>query len=435
MNAVSSDRVYMRSLATRQSNLALSKHVQHAVDICKAAGFDLVILETSGIGQSDTEIVEHSDVSLYVMTSDYGAATQLEKIDMLDFADVIAINKFDKRGSLDALRDVKKQYRRNQNLFDAKDEDLPIFGTIASQFADPGTNTLYRFVIDKVVEKTGAPLASQIAMTETASSKVAIIPPERVRYLAEIAETSDEYNAWVQKQADIARRLYQLNGTIQQLRARIGQKSIEIVEQTEEMVQVIEHVEGEPAYLKDLIDIYQSVEAELDNECKSLLKDWPAMVRRYRADKYQFKVRDRIIEQDLFSTSLSGTRVSKVSLPRYQDWGDILIWLLRENAPGFFLMLPVSSPSSGRAKTRRECSPARAVRSAPTGVFIMCPAGCRPSGCRRRSIRSRSTAKIRTTGQTSSARSAIRASASVPSTTPKSFIRALTSPTPRRPFQ
>ena len=336
MNAVSSERVYMRSLATRQSNLALSKHVQHAVDICRAAGFDLIILETSGIGQSDTEIVEHSDVSLYVMTSDYGAATQLEKIDMLDFADVIAINKFDKRGSLDALRDVKKQYRRNNNLFDVADGALPIFGTIASQFADPGTNTLYRFVIDKVVEKTAAPLASGIDMTESTSEKIQIIPPERVRYLAEIAENSDEYDVWVRKQSDVARRMYQLNGTIQQLRARIGRKSIEIVEQTDEMVQVIEHVEGEPEYLKDLVELYRSLEAELDHECKALLKDWPAMVKRYRADKYQFKVRDRIIEQDLFVTSLSGTRVPKVSLPKYQDWGDILGWLLRENAPGFF---------------------------------------------------------------------------------------------------
>ncbi len=336
MNAVSSDRVYMRSLATRQSNLALSKHVQHAVDLCRAAGFDLIVLETSGIGQSDTEIVEHSDASLYVMTSDYGAATQLEKIDMLDFADVIAINKFDKRGSLDALRDVRKQYRRNHVAFDVPEADLPIFGTIASQFADPGTNTLYRFVIDKIVEKTGAPLSSRIEMAETASQKTHIIAPERVRYLAEIAESSDDYDNWVRKQADVARRMYQLNGTIQQLRARIGQRSIEIVEQNAEMVQVIEHVEGEPEYLKDLIDIYRGLEAELDSECRNLLKDWPAMVARYRADKYQFRVRDHVIEQDLFTTSLSGTRIPKVSLPKYQDWGDILTWLLRENAPGFF---------------------------------------------------------------------------------------------------
>ncbi len=160
MNSINNGRVYMRSLATRQSNLALSKYVREAVNILKAAGFDFIILETSGIGQSDTEITDHSDVSLYVMTPDYGASTQLEKIDMLDFADIIALNKFDKRGGLDALRDVKKQYRRNRNLWNESitDDHLPVFGTIASQFNDPGVNRLYRAVIDKVVSKTGADL-------------------------------------------------------------------------------------------------------------------------------------------------------------------------------------------------------------------------------------------------------------------------------------
>jgi methylmalonyl-CoA mutase len=156
MNAIRNDRVYMRSLATRQSNLALSKHVKEAVDILKAAEFDLIILETSGIGQSDTEILDHSDVSLYVMTPEYGAATQLEKIDMLDFADIIALNKFDKRGSLDALRDVKKQYKRNHQLWDTDDEVLPVYGTIASQFNDPGMNRLYKAIIDKVADHHSA---------------------------------------------------------------------------------------------------------------------------------------------------------------------------------------------------------------------------------------------------------------------------------------
>lgn len=336
MNSIHNPRVYMRSMATRQANLALSQHVQHAIDICKAAGYDLVIVETSGIGQSDTEIVDHSDVSLYVMTSEYGAATQLEKIDMLEFADVIAINKFDKPGSLDALRDVRKQYKRNHMLFDVPDEELPIYGTIASQFNDPGTNVLYRKLMDKIVEKTGAEhLRSDFEITEGMSKKVYIIPPDRVRYLAEICETSQRYDRFVQEQSEIARRMYQLKGTIEQLRANIGKKVIE-VEENEGVVQAIQYEQGEPEYLKDLIEMYRELEGKLDPECKRLLQEWPEMVKLYQADKYQFRVRDKVIEQDLYTTSLAGTRIPKVALPKYKDWGDILKWLLSENVPGFF---------------------------------------------------------------------------------------------------
>ncbi|GAB4124436.1 MAG: methylmalonyl-CoA mutase family protein [Raineya sp.] len=337
MNAIHHPRVYMRSLATRQSNLALSKYVQDAIDICKFAGFDMLIVETSGIGQSDTEIVEHSDVSMYVMTSEYGAATQLEKIDMLDFADIIAINKFDKRGSLDALRDVRKQYKRNKNLWDTPDDALPIFGTIASQFNDPGTNILYRKIMDTIVEKTQVlALQSDFEITDRMSEKIYIIPPERVRYLSEICENSENYDKFVKEQTAIARQMYQLKGTIEMLRAEIGKKVIEIKEQSEDLVYVIEHVQGEPDYLTDLISKYNDLEKKLDAECKAMLKDWEATKKRYKAEKYQFQVRDKIIEQDLYYTSLSGTKVPKVSLPRYQDWGDILQWLLTENAPGFF---------------------------------------------------------------------------------------------------
>jgi methylmalonyl-CoA mutase cobalamin-binding domain/chain len=337
MNSIHNSRVYMRSLATRQSNLALSKYVQDAIDICKFAQFDLIVVETSGIGQSDTEIIEHSDTALYVMTSEYGAATQLEKIDMLDFADIIAINKFDKRGSLDAMRDVKKQYKRNHNLWDANDEDLPIYGTIASQFNDPGTNTLYRKIMDKLVEKTGiTALQSSFEITEKMSEKVYIIPPDRVRYLAEICENADTYALFVKEQSQIARRMYQLKGTIEQIRETIGQKKIEIVEQSENQVVAIEYIQGEPEYLKDLIERYHILNSKLDGECKAMLQDWSAMKKRYQADKYQFQVRDKVIEQDLYYTSLSGTKIPKVSLPRYEDWGDILQWLLTENAPGFF---------------------------------------------------------------------------------------------------
>ncbi|MGB4775145.1 MAG: cobalamin-dependent protein, partial [Daejeonella sp.] len=177
MNSINNPRIYMRSLATRQANLALSKYVQESIDICKAAGYDLIIVETSGIGQSDTEITEHCDVSLYVMTPEFGAATQLEKIDMLDFADLVAINKFDKRGALDAIRDVRKQFKRNHQLFDAKDEDLPVFGTMASQFNDPGMNNLFAVLMQTISTKTGVNFHAKMELSSSQSEKIYIIPP------------------------------------------------------------------------------------------------------------------------------------------------------------------------------------------------------------------------------------------------------------------
>jgi isobutyryl-CoA mutase len=215
MNAINNPRVYMRSLATRQSNLALSKYVAEAVQVLKAAGYDLIILETSGIGQSDTEILEHSDASLYVMTPEFGAATQLEKIDMLDFADVVAINKFDKRGALDALRDVKKQYQRNHGLWHDDPETLPVYGTIASQFNDPGMNTLYRKLMNKVDEKTGSALNSSFETTEDQSEKIYIIPPNRTRYLSEISENNRGYDQKAEQQQEVAQKLYGIFKTLE----------------------------------------------------------------------------------------------------------------------------------------------------------------------------------------------------------------------------
>jgi methylmalonyl-CoA mutase len=217
MNAIKHKNVFMRSLATRQSNLALSKHVSEAVQIVQAAGYDLVILETSGIGQSDTEILEHSTVSLYVMTPEYGAPSQLEKINMLDYADLVCVNKFDKAGALDALHDVRKQYKRNHGLWDAKDEDLPVVGTIASQFNDTGVNELFERLMEKLLEKTGVsfkgPIEHHPHLKDT-SSQSTIIPPSRVRYLAEIAETLSGYDSWAKSQADLASKLFQLEGVI-----------------------------------------------------------------------------------------------------------------------------------------------------------------------------------------------------------------------------
>ena len=335
MNSASHPRVYMRSLATRQANLSMSAHVREAIAICKAAGFDLVIVETSGIGQSDTEIIEHSDVSMYVMTAEYGAATQLEKIDMLDFADLIAINKFDKRGSQDALRDVRKQVQRNRGLFDQSPEDMPVFGTIASQFSDPGTNRFYRAVMDALAARTGADLHSRFQVTGGLSEKKHVIPPERTRYLAEIAEVCEQYDRQVDEQVGLARRLYQLDGTIRQLRERVGSKRVE-VEVQGGLVQAVQVVEGEPGYIADLVRMYDELAARLTPQSRAILADWPELVARYNADKYRFEVRGKVLEQELWKESLSHQRIPRVALPTYQDWGDILRWALRENVPGFF---------------------------------------------------------------------------------------------------
>ncbi|SFC95736.1 methylmalonyl-CoA mutase [Flexibacter flexilis DSM 6793] len=325
MNSINNPRVYMRSLATRQSNLALSKYVQESIDICKAAAFDLVIVETSGIGQSDTEIIEHSNASLYVMTSEYGAATQLEKIDMLDFADIIAINKFDKRGSLDALRDVRKQYKRNHNLWDLTDEQLPIYGTIASQFNDAGTNVLYRRLMDKITEKTGIVFRSTFELTQAVQAQKFVIPPDRVRYLAEIAEYNQMYKDYVNEQSAIASRLYQLNGTLEHLNAEI--------ERNKDNKEMVQHYQ---TLVADLQKVYDRTNNELAGECRMVIQNWKYLVSKYKADKYVYQVRDKSFEQDLYTTSLSHTRIPKVSLPKYNDWGDILRWRFTENVPGKF---------------------------------------------------------------------------------------------------
>ena len=312
MNSIRNDRVYMRSLATRQSNLALSKYVGDAVNILKAAGFDLIILETSGIGQSDTEILDHSDVSLYIMTPEFGAATQLEKIDMLDFADVVAINKFDKRGAQDALRDVKKQYKRNHNLWETADEKLPVYGTIASQFNDPGTNSLYKVIVDKIKEKTGADLNSSFTISKEMSEKIFVIPPARTRYLSEISENNRKYDAWVIKQADIAEKLYAITKTIESF----GKKNEDVV--------------------KVLKAEFDRVKLDLDPHNWEIIQQWPAKSKMYKDEFYIFKVRDKELKIKTHSESLSHSQIPKVVTPKYSSWGDLLKWVLQENVPGEF---------------------------------------------------------------------------------------------------
>ena len=304
MNALRSERVFMRSLATRQSNLALSKHVQTAVDLMRAEGFDLVILETSGIGQSDTEIVDHSDVTLYVMTPEYGAATQLEKIDMLDFADVIALNKFDKRGALDALRDVRKQYQRNHDRWDDPTDAMPVYGTMASVFNDAGVNDLWA----SLAAKLGVEVTQTTEETRGTQSPQAVIPGARQRYLSEIAEKSRAYDAQVLAEAAKARE-----------------------------VQALEQVVGiAPEASAGLAEVAQAKRRELAADTVRDLDGWQALLEAYAAEEYVYHVRGREIRVPTAVTTLSGTRVPRVAMPRYSDWGDRLRWLRQENVPGSF---------------------------------------------------------------------------------------------------
>ncbi len=331
MNAINSPRVYMRSLATRQSNLALSKYVAEAIEVLKAAEYDLIILETSGIGQSDTEILEHSDVSLYVMTPEFGAATQLEKIDMLDFADLVAINKFDKRGSLDALRDVKKQYMRNHQLWETSQDDLPVYGTIASQFNDPGMNKLYKEIMDKIVEKTASDLKSDYKISDEMSEKIFVIPPARTRYLSEISENNRAYDKRAIDQSEVAQKLYGIFKTLESVsgkqpeldKAGLVYDSLISSEENKELIKL-------------LLAEFDRVKLNLDPYNWEVITGWDEKLAKYKSPVYTFKVRNKEIEIDTHTESLSHTQIAKVALPTYKAWGDILRWTLQENVPGEF---------------------------------------------------------------------------------------------------
>ena len=332
MNAINSPRVYMRSLATRQSNLALSKYVNEAVEVLKAAEFDLIVLETSGIGQSDTEIIEHSNVSLYVMTPEFGAATQLEKIDMLDFADLVAINKFDKRGSLDALRDVKKQYMRNNHLWDVHQDDLPVFGTIASQFNDPGMNTLYKAIMDKLVEKTKTDLNSTFQISDEMSEKIFVIPPARTRYLSEIAESNRAYDKTANQQVEVAQRLYGIYKTLESVVGNVPE--LDKAGINDAILKLVN--EENKDFTKLLVSEFDRVKLNLDPYNWEVITGWDEKVNKYKNPIYTFKVRDKEIKIETHTESLSHSQIPKVALPKYQAWGDILRWTLQENVPGEF---------------------------------------------------------------------------------------------------
>ncbi|MBL4938988.1 MAG: methylmalonyl-CoA mutase, partial [Lutibacter sp.] len=340
MNSIKNDRVYMRSLATRQSNLALSKHVSDAINTLKVAEFDLVILETSGIGQSDTEILDHSDISLYVMTPEYGAATQLEKIDMIDFADVIALNKFDKRGALDALRDVKKQYQRNQNLWESDVNTMPVFGTIASQFNDHGTNELYSILIKKLNDKTEANFISSFEATQQMSEKQFIIPPNRTRYLSEITEINRAYNKNSLEQKEIAQKLFGIFKTIcavcntQSKELEYSFISTNGLDENEILNQV--GSDSNKNFLSLLLKEFTRIKMDLNPHNWETIATWRHKKQRYKNEIYTFKVRGKEIHIETHIESLSHTKIPKISLPKYEAWGDVLEWNLQENVPGEF---------------------------------------------------------------------------------------------------
>ena len=323
MNSISSPRAYMRSLATRESDKALSLYVEDAIKICKAAGYDCIILESAGVGQSDASILDYVDVSMYVMTPEYGAASQLEKINMLDYADLVCVNKFDKAGALDALHDVRKQYKRNHSLWTAKDEDLPVVGTIAAQFNDAGINELFERLMETTETKTGVRFGELIehhAHTKDTTSQTSIIQPRRVRYLAEIAEEIAQYNKLGDEQAAIASQLYQLDGTIRIFK-ETGRDATNSAGYA--VMEALENTKGK-------------LEKQLFPVCKKLVDEWEQTKDRYKKEFFEYEVRGKIIRQPLYFKSLSQTKIPKIAVPGFKDWGDILRWRIQENFPGKF---------------------------------------------------------------------------------------------------
>ncbi len=314
MNAIGSPRVYMRSLATRRSHIEIPDALPDAINVVKAAGYDLIIAETAGIGQGDSHIIDLVDLSIYVMTSEFGAASQLEKIDMLDFADIIVVNKYEKRGGEDAVRDVRKQVQRNLNSFTKQPEEMPVFGTIASKFNDDGVTAFYQAVLDTIAEKTGISLKSTLPRPEkkVSGSKTIIIPPERTRYLAEISDTVRSYHKQTEKQADALRHAWHLKETAKTLEG-----------ETQVLV----------ARLKEEVNKAQE---KLDKETTSLIEQWKDLKTRYSQDELVYEVRGQKIRLPLFSESLSHQKIPKVSLPPFKDPGEIYRWMRRENFPGYF---------------------------------------------------------------------------------------------------
>ncbi len=318
MNAISNPRVYLRSLATRRSRTELPAVLPEAIEVTQAAGYDLIFAETAGIGQGDSRITDLVDLSIYVMTSEFGAATQLEKIDMLDFADLVVINKFEKRGGEDAVRDVRKQVQRNQKLWDMDPEEMPVFGTIASKFNDDAVTALYHAIIDKVAEKTVVKFKAGLPRPQikTSSSKTIIIPPERTRYLSEIADTVRKYHEQTGEQAQNLRKVWHLKETL----AAIG----------------VNEDEDSQELLSKLKDEIKKAEATLEKETLDSIEEWEKIKESYSKDELVYQVRDREIRVPLYTESLSHTRIPKIVLPKFEDPAEIYRWMRKENVSGRF---------------------------------------------------------------------------------------------------
>ncbi|MDM8525192.1 methylmalonyl-CoA mutase family protein [Desulfococcaceae bacterium HSG8] len=319
MNAIGNPRVYMRSLATRQSHTEIPESLPEVVEVVKAAGFDLVITETAGIGQGDSHIIDLTDLSMYVMTSEFGAASQLEKIDMLDYADIVAVNKFEKRGGEDAVRDVRKQIQRNRNAWDKSPEDMPVFGTIASKFNDDGVTGLYHTLLDTIAERTGVRFESGIpkSETKTSTSKTIIVPPERTRYLAEISDAVRTYHQYTEEQAEALRRAWHLKETAKAV------SGDDLEGDTSELLARLkkEIAKAEDALAKDTTD---------------MMEQWKKIKDAYSGDELVYTVRGREIRVPLFTESLSHQKIPKICLPGFKDPGEIYRWMRRENLPGYF---------------------------------------------------------------------------------------------------
>jgi methylmalonyl-CoA mutase len=314
MNAIFDSRVYMRSLATRGSRSELSLAIRDAINVVKAAGYDLIIVETSGIGQGDAEIAEISDISMYVMTSEFGAPSQLEKIDMIDYADLIVINKFERKGSEDAKSQVQKQYQRSHLLFDKELGNMPVYGTIASQFNDPGTNALFAALIEKVNEKMGTDWEVSFSKNAKVEKQNVIIPNSRRYYLREISETVRNYHKNAEKQVQLARKLFQLEGAIQAVTDKKANEEV----------------------LNSLQTIKDEIYENLTNESKRIIQTWEQTKEKYTSKQFVTKIRDKEIITELTTKSLSGLDIPKVALPKYEDYGEILRWVYKENVPGSF---------------------------------------------------------------------------------------------------